>query len=135
MSVQFTISITKEVLKQSKDCGHQAPENGSHCAIAIALKDIFPDAYVAADCVYPFGNTDEACRKISIPLPPIARQFVKLFDGFYLTPGLRLLLPAFEFPIELQDEVIDMINIDEVRKVIQPPALVIAERRIQQRCA
>lgn len=118
MSVQFTVSITKDILKQSKNCGPKAPENGNNCAIAIALKDIFPDVYVSADCVHPFGNTDDASKKIHIPLPPVARQFVKLFDGFYLTPGLRLLLPAFEFPIEIDDEVINMINIDEVRAVI-----------------
>lgn len=118
MSVQFTISISKDILRQSKNCGHKAPENGTNCAIAIALKDIFPDVYVSADSIYPFGVSDDFCKKVNIQLPPIAQQFVKLFDGFYLTPGLRLLLPAFEFRIEVTDEVINMINIDELRPVI-----------------
>ncbi|WP_336517145.1 hypothetical protein [Pollutibacter soli] len=119
-------------MEQSKNCGHQSPENGTHCAIAIALKDIFPDVYVAADCMYPFGNADDECKKVSIPLPPIARQFAKLFDGFYLTPGLRLLLPAFEFPIEIHDEVINMINIDDLHGVINSSSFRVEEISVQQ---
>ena len=129
MSVQFNISITKEILRQSKNCSSQVPENGSHCAIAVALKDIFPDVFVSAHCIYPFGNISEAAGRICIPLPVVARQFIKLFDGFYLTPSLRLLLPEFDFAIEIPDEVIDRINIDDLTSLINHPVIESARRK------
>jgi len=52
-------------------------------------------------------------------MPLIAQQFIKLFDGFRLTPNLRLLLPEFEFIVEIPDEVIEQINIDEVRELLE----------------
>ena len=58
-------------------------------------------------------------KEIKIPLPLIAQQFIKLFDGFRLTPKLRLLLPEFEFTIDIPDEAIEPINIDEVRELIE----------------
>ena len=48
-------------------------------------------------------------------MPLVAQQFIKLFDGFYLMPNLRVLLPEFEFAIEIPEEVIDEINIDELK--------------------
>ena len=129
VSVQFNISITKEILRQSKNCGSQAPENGSHCAIALALKDIFPEVFVSAHCLFPFGNTSDEKSRICIPLPVVARQFIKLFDGFYLTPSLRLLLPEFDFAIEIPDEVIDRINIDDLTCLISHPILESARQK------
>ena len=49
----------------------------------------------------------------------IAEQFIKLFDGFRFAPRLRLMLPEFEFTIEIPDEVIEQINIDDVRELIE----------------
>ena len=51
-------------------------------------------------------------------LPVIAQQFIKLFDGFYLMPNLRPSLPEFEFTINVPEEVIDEINIDELKALI-----------------
>ena len=52
-------------------------------------------------------------------MPPVAQQFIKLFDGFRFTPRLRLLLPEFDFTIDVPDEVIEQINIDDVRELIE----------------
>ncbi|HEU5166218.1 MAG TPA: hypothetical protein VFU29_11790 [Chitinophagaceae bacterium] len=52
-------------------------------------------------------------------MPVIAKQFIKLFDGFRFTPRLRLMLPAFEFTIDIADEVIEQINIDDVKELIK----------------
>ena len=52
-------------------------------------------------------------------MPPVAQQFIKLFDGFRFTPKLRLLLPEFDFTIDVPDEVIEQINIDDVRELIE----------------
>jgi hypothetical protein len=77
-----------------------------------------PDVYVTNYCIFPFG-IDGKGKGIKITLPVIAQQFIKLFDGFYPTPNLRLLLPEFEFRINIPDEVIDLINIDEVSELIK----------------
>jgi len=120
MPTQLKVSITKNIIHRCKNCGSEDQKHliGNNCAIAFALIDVFPDIYVGNQYILPFGLDSEKETTTRIPLPVIAQQFVKLFDGFYLTPALRLLLPEFEFAIDVPDEVIDQINIDEVRELI-----------------
>jgi len=122
MPLQLKISITKEIVEQCKHCGNDEDEIGRNCAVAFALADIFPDVYVTNYCIFPFGIGSQKDQALKIPLPVIAQQFIKLFDGFYLTPRLRLLLPEFEFTIDVPDEVIAQINIDEVRELLYTDA-------------
>ena len=121
MPVQFKISITKEIIERSKYCGtgNDTHTVGKNCAIAFALADIFPDVFVTNHCIFPFGIDFEKGKELKISMPVIAQQFIKLFDGFCLTPRLRLLLPEFEFVIDVPDEVIEQINIDEMRELIK----------------
>ncbi len=121
MPAQFKITITKEIIKHCKSCGNENDEHkiGNNCAIAFALNDFFPEVYVSGYCIYPFGVDFEKEKDLKIPMPLIAQQFIKLFDGFRLTPKLRLLLPEFEFTIDIPDEVIEQINIDDARELIE----------------
>jgi hypothetical protein len=121
MSTQFKISITKDIIDRAKHCGTENDiyQMGRNCAIALALKDIFPEVYVTNYLIFPFGIDANDEKDVKIPLPTIAQQFIKLFDGFYLTPNLRLLLPQFEFMIDIPDEVINAINIDEIKELIR----------------
>jgi hypothetical protein len=121
MPLQLKIAITKDIIKHCKNCGDENKEYeiGQNCAIAFALIDIFPNVYVTNYYIFPFGIEYEKERNLKIPLPIIAQQFIKLFDGFRLTPRLRLILPEFEFTIDIPDEVIEQINIDEVRELIE----------------
>ncbi len=121
MPTQFKIAITKEIIEHCKNCGtaNEAHKIGKNCAIAFALVDIFPNIYVTGYYIFPFGIDAEKEKDIKIPIPVIAQQFIKLFDGFCLTPKLRLLLPEFEFTIDVPDEVVEQINIDEVRQLIE----------------
>ena len=120
MPSQLKIAITKEIIEQCKNCGNENEELeiGKNCAVAFALIDIFPNVYVTGYYIFPFGIDYEKEQVLGIPLPIVAQQFIKLFDAFYLTPKLRLLLPEFEFTIDVPDEVIEQINIDEVRELI-----------------
>jgi hypothetical protein len=120
MSIQFKISITKEIINQAKHCGTENDmyEMGRNCAIALALKDIFPEVYVTNYLIFPFGIDARDEKDVKIPLPVVAQQFIKLFDGFRLIPHLRLLLPEFEFAIDIPAEVINAINIDEIKELI-----------------
>ena len=120
MPTPLKIVITKVIIQRAKNCGskNDADTIGNNCAVALALIDIFPGVYVSGCHIFPFGMGCENEQRLSIPLPVIAQQFIKLFDGFRLTPKLRLLLPEFEFAIDIPDEVIEQINIDEVRYLI-----------------
>jgi len=120
MSIQFKIKITKEIINQSKNCGAESDihEMGRNCAIAVALQDIFPEVYVTNFFIFPFGIDNTESTDLKIALPPIAQQFIKLFDGFRVIPNLRLLLPEFQFTIDIPAEVINAINIDEVKELI-----------------
>ena len=118
MPTQFKIAITKEIIAQSKNCGtgnDDARLIENNCAIAVALADIFPSVYVTNLFIFPFGINSE----LKMPMPVIAQQFINLFDGFRLMPGLRILLPAFEFTIDIPDEVVEQINIEEVKELIE----------------
>lgn len=121
MPLQFKIKITRAIIEQCIHCGcaNDQFSIGRNCAIAIALQDILPDAYVTNHYIFPFGIWDELKKDIKIPLPVVAQQFIKLFDGFYLIPHLRLLLPEFEFMIDIPQEVVDEINIDEIQELIK----------------
>ena len=121
MPLQFTISVTKEIIEHCKSCGTENNkwEIGSNCAVAFALKHIFPDVYVTDCYIFPFGMNTENGKGMKIAMPVIAQQFIKLFDGFYLMPNLRPLLPEFEFTIDIPAEVIDQVNIDEVMELIK----------------
>lgn len=121
MPAQFKIAITKEIIARCKNCGtgDEAHRIENNCAIAFALADIFPKVHVTNFCIFPFGIDGDKKNDIKIPMPPIAQQFIKLFDGFRFAPRLRLLLPEFEFTIDIPDEVIEQINIDDVRELIE----------------
>ena len=121
MLTQLKITITKDIIRHCKNCGRQNEEDeiGKNCAIALAIKDIFPNVYITNYYILPFGIRHENDNTLKIQLPVIAQQFIKLFDGFYLTPNLRLLLPEFEFDIDIPDAVIEQINIDEIRGLNQ----------------
>ena len=129
MPTAFKITITKQIIEHSKYCGtnNDAHTVGNNCAVATALIDIFPNVHVTSNQFFPFGIDNKDQPAVSIPLPLIAQQFIKLFDGFCLTPRLRLLLPEFEFTIDIPDEVIEQINIDEVKALIKGLPLIAEE--------
>ena len=120
MPVQFKIAITRDTIRQCKNCGNRNGPSGieKNCAIAIALVDIFPEVYVIDDYIFPLGINPENKKTVRIPLPVVARQFIKLFDGFSLAPRLRMMLPEFEFEIDIPDELIEQINIGELTSLI-----------------
>ncbi len=127
MAVQFKMKITKEILELSKDCGadNNIETTGKNCAIAICVKDIFPEVFVTGYSIYPFGtNENYRFNDLKIELPKIAQDFIRVFDSLCAMPRLRLTLPEFEFEISISDEIISQINIDEIRDIKHRPTLV-----------
>jgi len=121
MPVNFTIQVTKEIIDQCKNIGVASDRNitGRICPIAVAVKHLFLGVYVSDYFIYPFGNESEENPNLKIPLPKIAYDFVRVFDSYSLIPRLRKIIPAFEFDIEISDEMIDKIDIQELN-VISP---------------
>ena len=124
MPVPFQIKVTKDILEQSKECsiGEDVAAVGKNCAIALTLKDIFPNVFVSANDIYPFGIDDKnPSHNLTIPMPKIARDFVKVFDSLSAIRNLRPRLPEFEFSIDIPDEIISEIDIAEVTTLANRP--------------
>lgn len=134
---KLKIRVTKEILDRSKMCNtdinvgmesNQKCEGfaGANCAIALAVRDIFPNAWVDIFCIIPFaaGNTGlDIFRSISYPkpdnyirLPQIASDFISRFDK--AEPQERVQMPEMEFEVEIPDEVIEQVNISEVATLL-----------------
>lgn len=124
------IKVTKEILEKSKYCGG----NMGSCAIAQAVRDIFPTAIVGfvdmalfspdikevgneawMDFWYKFKHEKPKDNHISVSEEMY--QFISLFDR---TPEEeRPNLPEQEFEINLCDKVIEKINIEEIKSVLE----------------
>jgi hypothetical protein len=134
MLVQFKIAVTREILELSLQCGtsKNIEEVGKNCAIALAVKDIFPDVLVTDDYIYPFGiNKYAKTGELKIELPQVAKDFIKVFDSLCGMPKVRRCLPEFDFEIPVSDEIISQINIGEVKALINFPQRALLSTAVQ----
>lgn len=125
--MKIKITVTREVLEKTKMCGSvQATMQGesivTHCAIAYAVRQLFPNAVVNYGRLYfdPSSrlNIDRMEQETYTFLPFAAQSFINLFDSMSHDPQERLLLPEFSFEIEVPAEVIDKIGIGECYKIL-----------------
>ncbi len=114
MSVKLKIKVTKAILEKSKYCGVHGRERSiaTNCAVAVAVRDIWPDAAVCNEFIAPTGTTYDGI----IGLPYEAYRYINLFDNS--TPKERPLLPELEFEIEIPDSVVEKINIEELKPLL-----------------
>lgn len=100
------IHVTKEILRESMYC----PREGlsKNCAIASAVREIFPDAGVGT-----WGIYLDWCE---ISLPDEASDFVKKFDDS--TPLERSALTPLSFSVNVPDSAINRIGIQEVESIL-----------------
>lgn len=118
MSTKLRITVTKEILERSKDCGAGdfIPTN---CAISLAVRDVFPLAAVYGTGRLSFlgGSYDKLNNSNSVILSKEARSYVFKFDR---TPSERRpFMPEFSFEISIPDEVLNEINIDELKPLLE----------------
>lgn len=128
MSVKLKITVTKEILEKSKRCGMDM----ANCAISQAIRDVFPDAITGFSYIIPFSFCsvysmeydvrkqeikDKRPKNNFISLPESASEFIHKFDD--TLEESRPDLPEFSFEIELANEIIDRINIDELRPLFE----------------
>lgn len=111
--MKIKISVTKEILEASKMCGkNPGVFKTESCAIALAIRDVLPDASVQFKKI----NTILKPDKYSIPLPPEATKFIFRFDN--LTPEDRTTMSPISFEIDVPDSYIESIGIEEVKEIL-----------------
>lgn len=115
--MKLKIKVTKEILEKSKMCGTTTQSTAENCAIALACREVFPNCAVSVNSIYIDGR--DCMGSPSIDLPKDARLFIMTFDRLKYKPQERLLLPELEFEVELDEDVLNSINIDEVREVLK----------------
>lgn len=120
---QLTINITQDILVRSKMCGREEIEDnisvGSKCAIALAVREIFPFAHVGYYDIFPFRNHENDDNE-SIELPEVARKFIKAFDS--LPPICRVKMPQFSFTVEVPDAVIEKMEFPQLEELFKATA-------------
>lgn len=117
--VTLKIRVTKEVLQRSRFCSPESESLSKSCAIALAVKDIFPYAQVGQTNIKPFRFIPGyyEWQWWTIQLPPEAQAFIKIFDcSDVLT---REGMDELEFEIELSDDIIEKIDIKEITTLLE----------------
>lgn len=106
--MKIRINVTKEVLEKSKKCNLNYHQN---CAIACAVKDLFPMAEVHYAWITFNEDTD-------VMLPDHAKDFIRKFDSLKAEPQARAELHPISFDIDVPSSVIDEIGIQEVERIL-----------------
>lgn len=115
--MKLKIKVTKDILKKSMMCGTQKYNYGNpvteNCAIALAVREIFPEAQVLYTCMIIDDNEEYKAF-----LPKEAQNFISEFDNLNHFPDERLLMPELEFEIDVPEAYLETVNIDEVVSII-----------------
>lgn len=115
--MRLLIKVTKEILEKSKMCGRKASDNtGANCAIALAVRDVWPEAWVYHEKIHTdlFGRGNA----VFIPLPYEAIAFIKHFDSLEIDPEARTKMPPISFYVEVPESVIEEIGISEIERIV-----------------
>lgn len=112
--MKLRISVTEEILNRSKNCNDETAFN---CAIALAVRDIFPLAAVFTNKISLFNRNQFGNPFIRIDLPNKAAEFIDQFDNS--TPEQRSEIQPISFEIDVPDEVINRINISEITELLK----------------
>lgn len=128
MSYKLTITVTKEILEKSKMCGVKGQIGlvSENCAIALAIRDIFPNAKISLSSTsLVMGYFGKNVFGV-IDHPNDMTEYIKLFDSTFSFD--RPHLPEASFEIDIPDAVIDTINIDSIKPLlINHPTLKLEE--------
>lgn len=118
--MRLKIKVTKEILRKSYCCPSLADldpydDEGrsylrNNCAIAHAVKELFPQAVVHVYSMQFMPKTD------GIRLPSNMSAYINHFDK--LSHEERLNMPEAEFEVDVPDQVINKIDISQVIEII-----------------
>jgi len=119
--MKIKINVTKEILEKSAAClSNSFKQASQNCAIALAVREIFPRAGVS-DTDISTVSCNEQDYDVNadigfMELPKSARRFIQNFDraSYY---G-RCTMSPISFEIDVPDSVIEKIGLDEVRRIL-----------------
>lgn len=115
MSTTMRIHVTKDIINKAKYCGENKTEIISEsCAIALAVRDLFPEVRVT-DYSIQFGRNGYIYATSYLPFE--AREFITKFDE--TTVEQREQMSPISFNIEVPDKVIDKISIEEIERILE----------------
>lgn len=123
--MKLQITVTKEILHKSMFCG--VSENGGdisqNCAVALAVRDIFPDASIERLVIQPFKQWS---KNHLITLPRTATAFIIEFDELDRIPEKRMDMPELTFEVEIPEAVIERLSLPDpefMNKFLNHPTL------------
>ena len=119
--MKLTILITKNILKQSKNCLMMP---GQNCAIGKAIYALFgARSSVGTDLINIYSEgiftLEDTYRKkvlYTIPLPQIAQDFIDEFDN--LGPYARVQMTPIAFDINIPEELVSSLGLDYIHNVV-----------------
>lgn len=126
--MKITVKVTKDVQRRAMYCDRMSGDIKSTCEVAIAIRELFPNAQVFAKALSFTGAgvneydskmiwlTTEELPKGMVRVPKKVTTRINQFDEN--TPIQRLLMPEFSFEIDVPNEVIDQIGIGQCYKVL-----------------
>lgn len=128
MIPKLKIKVTKDHIMHGK-CG--AP---GECAIAKAIREVFPHTEVLPDYMYVGKSENYRDGVVIIQLPYEAKKFIAQFDlleyqdpkyaqermdKFEIDRIPREEIQEMEFEIELKDELLELVNIDQITEILK----------------
>jgi hypothetical protein len=114
--ITLKIKVTKEILEKTANCPSNS-KAATNCAVAVAIRDIFPKAWVERHELYFDINDVGNMMATTTKLPKKASGFIQRFDSLY--PAQRKKMKPIEFEITIPDNVIEKINIEELRPLLE----------------
>jgi len=111
MPIKLQITVTREILEKTRNCS--PVDLSKNCAIAMAIRDIWPKAAVEEGFFSPFGPNDGN----AISLPAKVSKFIQHFD--VADPEERANMDEITFKIKVPNYIIEKINIDEIKPLLK----------------
>jgi hypothetical protein len=115
---KLKIKVTKDILYESRFCGKGvggAKAVGVSCAVSLAVRDVFPLAFVSREKIKVDGAFDNS-EYAPIHLPVEAVRYIEQFDTSTISE--RLNMDEIEFEVEIPDSILEKINIDEIKPLL-----------------
>ena len=109
--IKLQVKVTKEILRESMYCGMDGKLPNSNCAVALAVRQIFPKASVGSVGYLPFGY-------IGNQIKHDGSEFISLFDSLKSTPEKRLSIPETTVTLDITDEILERINLEDMSNMV-----------------
>ena len=111
--IKLQVKVTKEILRESMYCNQQYHNN---CAIAIAIKEIFPKSETYGESVFILGSDSEVYPIMGLEAKHDGKEFIEKFDKS--NPQKRSLMPETIVTLDITDEILEKINLEDMSNMV-----------------